>query len=876
MTAAGLSYGIGLAAGMLLAVFFINNGAIRTLGSFVDPLQLFLRLLFGLFLLLLFVALSGGIGGAIGGWGLAQVTELADRRRVIWRSASSFLITHALLIIPIVLLTLVIGFLNKDIDVRFGRLPGLFLVYGLVYGALVGLLLGWLLVGLRRCLGVLLSSTAGFASGGWLAGAALYLFARLNLDGRLWLAVAVAVIMFLFGAAGGAALGFAFQYAHEGRAILPQTRSWRMVRNVTLLLLGLVFLSAFVKLVDTLTIRVPQVAETLTLSTVGSHWQEPDAGDSAALNPGVIGRRNGERQVEAQCVSGRPRLLIDGQAEDLDHLPGCFGDPVAAADSEDRLHLVWYSDTAQKVTGVTTTGHFLLESIEQDDGWSAPAIIARPTAMVEPSLSILADSRLLLAWEDQGPQVLTYTVYSCDDAPLDTLAQVIYDVARQEKYRPANDPIPYCQNRYEQLIVTPNPTAPDSEAPKSSHGGFDRIAELVEQAEYEVLFTTMQWDAPSETGSPGDTLAEAVFNLYQKVEANPEAYPRGMTVRIMLGNLPELALFETTNQITHMMQDLHDAGLRELVNEEIGWRLELANFSGAWPHAHSKFVVVDGKTAVAAGFNYSYLHLQKNHPSGLGLDMNDLGLHITGPVAQSVMSAYDDLWSGSEQYHCSRFPPPVLLFWFMWCDKEPAVADHPPEVLRFYATEGDANAFSLHHTMFHLESDEAIVSAINAAEEQIDLYQVNFSMDTVCVVLTLVTGSCRLGELTPPYLQALAEAVIERDVRLRVMAETTAMNGLENRMAFRWMANQLQQHGKTENVEFKFYNGKMHDKAALIDDQLLIVGSQNFHWSAWDTPSLTEYNMATDDPQAISDFKQEFDYQWARGIPAEGQMMPVE
>jgi phosphatidylserine/phosphatidylglycerophosphate/cardiolipin synthase-like enzyme len=59
----------------------------------------------------------------------------------------------------------------------------------------------------------------------------------------------------------------------------------------------------------------------------------------------------------------------------------------------------------------------------------------------------------------------------------------------------------------------------------------------------------------------------------------------------------------------------------------------------------------------------------------------------------------------------------------------------------------------------------------------------------------------------------------------------------------------------------------MHDKGLLIDEELLIIGSQNFHWSAWDTPSLTEYNVATEDPQAIHDFLEDFEYQWGRGIP---------
>jgi phosphatidylserine/phosphatidylglycerophosphate/cardiolipin synthase-like enzyme len=367
-------------------------------------------------------------------------------------------------------------------------------------------------------------------------------------------------------------------------------------------------------------------------------------------------------------------------------------------------------------------------------------------------------------------------------------------------------------------------------------------------------------------------LTQAVAELYEKVKANPEAYPRGMTVRIMLGNVPELAVFEPTNQMTSLLQDLRDAGVTKMIDEEIGWNLEVANFGGAWPHAHSKFVVVDGKTALAAGFNYSYLHLPKSHPSGKGLDMNDLGLQITGPLAQTVMAAYDDLWSGSDLISCSLFPPPLPTLWFLWCDESIAEADHVPEVMRFYPTGGDSNAFALHHTMAFLESDEAIVDVLNSAQETIDVYEVNFSLDTICIVASLLGGLCDTEELIPPYMKALVTAVVENDVQVRVLVEPSAMNGLENRIAIRWLQAELETHGKVDNVRAKFYDGKMHDKGLLIDEQLLIIGSQNFHWSAWDTPSLTEYNLATEDPVAIHDFLQDFEYQWGRGKTTEESM----
>ena len=58
---------------------------------------------------------------------------------------------------------------------------------------------------------------------------------------------------------------------------------------------------------------------------------------------------------------------------------------------------------------------------------------------------------------------------------------------------------------------------------------------------------------------------------------------------------------------------------------------------------------------------------------------------------------------------------------FLVVDGKTAVANHTPEVLRFYTTDGQTNAFSLYHTMACLESDEAILGAIGAANESIDL-----------------------------------------------------------------------------------------------------------------------------------------------------------
>jgi cardiolipin synthase len=57
----------------------------------------------------------------------------------------------------------------------------------------------------------------------------------------------------------------------------------------------------------------------------------------------------------------------------------------------------------------------------------------------------------------------------------------------------------------------------------------------------------------------------------------------------------------------------------------------------------------------------------------------------------------------------------------------------------------------------------------------------------------------------------------------------------------------------------------MHAKSTLIDDEFLIIGSQNYHYSAFgEGGGLTEYSMGTDDPQAVADYKAVFEYEWQR------------
>jgi hypothetical protein len=57
--------------------------------------------------------------------------------------------------------------------------------------------------------------------------------------------------------------------------------------------------------------------------------------------------------------------------------------------------------------------------------------------------------------------------------------------------------------------------------------------------------------------------------------------------------------------------------------------------------------------------------------------------------------------------------------------------------------------------------------------------------------------------------------------------------------------DELARLGLEEQVELRFYNGKIHAKSILMDGELLIIGSHNLHYSAWGDTGLNEYSLAT-------------------------------
>ncbi len=379
----------------------------------------------------------------------------------------------------------------------------------------------------------------------------------------------------------------------------------------------------------------------------------------------------------------------------------------------------------------------------------------------------------------------------------------------------------------------------------------------------------MQYEPNTSPPSPGNILAEGIAALYKEVKAHPENYPKGMTVRILLGNYPVVATLEYGSQIENAIAEFRAAGVEQMVEPEIGWRLEFANFPGAYPHSHTKFVVIDGERVTSVGFNYGYLHFPIDHPSGKGYDLLDLGLAVFGPIAQEAVSVYDDMWDGADQIHCEDFYPEDGSDWQKTCVEKKGVAEHVPEVMRYYLPpEGSDNTFSLYRNSVFKEADNFIAVGLASSTETIDMMETNFSLELVCMLNIIYPDFCTFDNALP-WMEAMVEGIKKNNTLVRVIMENTNSNGLENRVSGQVLMEELARLGLEDQVELRFYNGKIHAKSILMDGELLFIGSHNLHYSAWGDTGLNEYSLATDNPEAIAEYQALFEAKWAEAIPFE-------
>ncbi len=593
-------------------------------------------------------------------------------------------------------------------------------------------------------------------------------------------------------------------------------------------------------------------------------WDASPLKLGSGVRPGLDVNESGLEQV-AWCVEdGGTEYWSDGQVESLSQL-SCLGTPSVATDQDGLTHVTWQSGQVEDILGSLRQENVLYETIGDGETWTAPAIVAVLDGSQDYGMVSDAAGSLHLTWTgaDSPIHYAQQTTYECEPGELSGAAADLYEVASLGGFRPDDDVIPFCRNQYDAIVFTPvaDPRFTDNQVTPA--GAYDDYARLLQDVQYEALFTTMAYEKAANQDSPGAVLARGVVRLYDKVKANPENYPRGMLVRIMLGNSPSPSFeqLEMDAGLWYVINDLKEAGLEKMVDPEIGWQVEVGNFAGRWPHSHVKTLVIDGEQVVASGFNHEYKPLSTLHRSGKGKNDTDTGIVVTGPIAQHSRTVYDQLWTGAILRHCPDLTVSEAEL-RVTCTDSRGVPSHVPEVMRYSPTDEEATAFSMFRNQVYNEADQQLVAAYLSAEESIDLAQAMFSMPLICN-LNHFFEVCDFGQ-SLPYMEALMDAA-ENGAKLRIVLTPYPIQSVENVIAMEIMNKEAAERGLSRTVEIRMLDDLLHSKSAMIDGEFVIVGSQNLHWSAYgEGNGLSEYSLGVDDPGAGEQYKRFFDFLWDR------------
>ena len=82
------------------------------------------------------------------------------------------------------------------------------------------------------------------------------------------------------------------------------------------------------------------------------------------------------------------------------------------------------------------------------------------------------------------------------------------------------------------------------------------------------------------------------------------------------------------------------------------------------------------------------------------------------------------------------------------------------------------------------------------------------------------------------------------------------------------MRQAAEARGLADRIEVRSIDSSIHAKATLIDDEYLIVSSQNYHWSSYgEGRGLAECSLGTSAPEAVAEFQMFFDYHWNNSSP---------
>jgi phosphatidylserine/phosphatidylglycerophosphate/cardiolipin synthase-like enzyme len=480
------------------------------------------------------------------------------------------------------------------------------------------------------------------------------------------------------------------------------------------------------------------------------------------------------------------------------------------------------------------------------------------------------------------------TKLTCDEfttaIPLSPIAQAVQAVVNEQFY---------CQNSFDELIIIPDPPAPFLGSGKRA---FEKFAALARTAQLEVDFVNMIWQDekfPSDDTGSGDNgpmviALQGIRDLYERVKADPAGYPQGVHVRILAGFQYSLLsdprdLGRGKDQRVSILRALERLGVPR---EDVGWHLEVGAYRKSsetdqvprmGTHSHVKMLIVDGRSAIVAGYNMEYEYLSRgDSPSGGALQpKHDFGVAVSGPIVQSSLGVFRELWRDARV--CRAFVD-------LDCTQEDTASAIGLSFPQLPVGGTPASVFSLFRNdePWQKQSDQAIVAAIRAAQTNINIVQARY-FENVWIPLPYSPSCARRGisasrlcdDSGPMDYTLAVVAAIEKGVKVRLLLPLAKR---EDRLYnLPGALNLILQAGRhASNLEIGFFGSgrsrpPIHGKALSIDGQFLIVGSQNWDHSAfgdlenlgYGSFDLAEYNLGIDSATAATQFDDHFEKMWA-------------
>lgn len=427
-------------------------------------------------------------------------------------------------------------------------------------------------------------------------------------------------------------------------------------------------------------------------------------------------------------------------------------------------------------------------------------------------------------------------------------------------------PTVFCSNQYQDLTMI-------TQDVDSGRQAFEQMADAIADAHYEVDLATLNWFPSVLPGVKPERQAGNIIlqglkqdsglkELYRRFVTDPQDYPQGMRVRILInvGTYVGTTYEDVLEALRSITDTITGTGIE--LNKVVTygaysttWTVEVGQFrdrSETLHYNHAKLLVVDGRTVIAGGYN---VH---NYYTGIGGPMrDDMGLQVRGAIGFEAQTIFDSLWWGAKLHPFgARVPDPRSIFEVT----NFYVIEHAPQIWSHTLTT-DTAVFSLYRDYIYKGSDRAIVAALDATQQNVNLLQVTFSRD--------VFGFG--GAL--PYEAPLLNAIRDRGVLVRLL--TGNGDGLHrkyesNRRTVEAMNKALGSYAGLFQVRIYPDTHLIHTKALSLDGQFLIVGSQNLNNASWGSGGvdLAEYNLGLDggtggsQHPALQAFDTYFEQEW--------------